>query len=74
MQELQTVKLIGKSKIIDLKDTILGDKSPVDYDVGFLMNSCDQGYGIFTIDDHSMYFVEKYLSDIYNKKPENNEQ
>ena len=74
MEELHTVKLIGKSKMIDLKDTILSDKSPIEYDVGFLMNSCDQGYGIFTMDDHSMYFIEKYLSDIYNKKSDDGQQ
>ena len=66
--------MIGKSKIIELKDTILDGKSPVEYDVGFLMNSCDQGYGIFTMDDHSMYFIEKFLSDIYNKKCSDGQQ
>jgi hypothetical protein len=28
------------------------------------MNSCDQGYGIFTMDDHSVFFFEKYLGDL----------
>ena len=28
------------------------------------MNSCDQGYGIFTMDDPSVFFFEKYLGEL----------
>ena len=32
-----------------------------DYETAVLINSCDQGYGIFTLDDSSCFFFEKHL-------------
>lgn len=29
-------------------------------------NSCDRGYGIFTMDDSSVFFLEKHLSSLFN--------
>jgi len=58
------VKLIGEKKEIDLSATILNGISLENYDVAVLMNSCDQGYGIFAMDEQSVSFFEKHLSDI----------
>ena len=42
------------------------DKDPVNYDLAVLVNSCDQGYGIFMMDDISVFFFEKWLSSLFN--------
>ena len=65
-QVIPTVKLIGEFKQINLTATILDDVSLEKYDIAILMNSCDQGYGIFSMDEHSVSFFEKHLSDLCN--------
>jgi hypothetical protein len=44
----------------------LDEKDPVHFDQAVLLNACNMGYGIFNLDDRSMYFFEKYLSEVYN--------
>lgn len=48
--------------------TIVGPKKTDrnNYDVGILLNSCDQGYGIFNMDNQTVFFIEKHLGDIFN--------
>lgn len=68
VQELE-VTLIGETQKICLgAGTIFDGKAVLreQYDVGVLLNSCDRGYGIFNFDDQTVYFLEKYLSDIHN--------
>ena len=59
-----SVKLTGQSFTLDCQGTILSGKAPQEYDFACLMNSCDQGYGIFTMDDPSVFFFEKYLGEL----------
>ena len=66
LQELESVKLIGQNLKVNLADTIFKDKDLESYALAVLPNSCDQGYGIFTIDENSVYFFEKYLGDLFN--------
>ena len=56
--------LSGQKYDLAVQNTILEGKKPQDYDFALLMNSCDQGYGIFTMDDHSVFFFEKYLGEL----------
>jgi len=42
------------------------NKNHNDYETAILLNSCDRGYGIFTMDDNSVFFFEKHISDVYN--------
>lgn len=34
--------------------------------IGLLLNACDRGYAIFILDDQTVNFLERYLSDIHN--------
>ena len=63
---MESVKLIGQDLKVSLADTIFKDKDLESYALAVLPNSCDQGYGIFTIDENSAYFFEKYLGDLFN--------
>lgn len=36
------------------------------FERGFLVNSDNSGYGIFILDDETVYFLENHLSRIYN--------
>lgn len=38
------------------------EEDPSRFDVCYLLNSDNMGYGIFTPDDRSVYFLERYLS------------
>jgi hypothetical protein len=51
------------------KLNMLGEKLEVQLqseECAVLLNSGDQGYGIFIMDDYSVFFFEKHLSSIYN--------
>jgi len=50
--------------LLDLPD--FKGLNPQDHDFAILLNSCDQGYGIFTMDDSTVFFFEKHLSQVFN--------
>lgn len=58
--------LVQKELVIDMP--FLKDRSPADYDIAIILNSCDRGYGIFPLEDSTAYFIEKHLSDVFNEK------
>lgn len=60
--EIEQVKFINKTYELDLKQFDFHLKDPIEYDCAIVLNSCDKGYGIFTMDDSSVYFFEKYMS------------
>ena len=66
MNEIEKVKLIGEKLEVDLAAYGFDKLDPMTYDTAIILNSCDQGYGIFTMDDTTVFFFEKYLSDIFN--------
>jgi hypothetical protein len=66
INEIEAVKLIGEKLELDLAPYGFDQLDPLKYDKAVILNSCDQGYGIFTMDDSTVFFFEKYLSDIFN--------
>jgi len=66
INEIDQVKLIGEKLELDLAPYGFDKLDPLSYDRAIILNSCDQGYGIFTLDDSTVFFFEKYLSDIFN--------
>lgn len=62
-QTLKDVTLLHKRQEQELK--FFRGKSPADYDLAVLLNACDRGYGIFSLDDSTVFFIEKHLSDAF---------
>mmetsp|Transcript_19659 Transcript_19659/g.30350 ORF Transcript_19659/g.30350 Transcript_19659/m.30350 type:complete len:97 (+) Transcript_19659:1810-2100(+) len=62
IQEISAVRLLKKLTEVNLEGTLLDGKSPDKYDAAILLNSCDQGYGIFSLDSMSVYFFERNLN------------
>ena len=67
LQELEDVHLLNKESAINFTGTIIEHKSPDKYDVGILLNSCDQGYGFFSMDSISVYFFEGHLMQLIDQ-------
>lgn len=68
--EFYEVKTISNTIVYKRETTIdhsfFANKAQVFYDTAIVPNSCDRGYGIFTMDDNSVFFLEKHLSTLFN--------
>ena len=58
------VHLTGPEYKMDLPQ--FAGQTAADFDCAVLLNSCDSGYGIFTLDESSVFFFERNLSSVFN--------
>lgn len=62
------VHLAGPEYKMDLPQ--FAGRNPGEFDCAVILNSCDSGYGIFTLDESSVFFFERNLSSVFNYCPQ----